>query len=324
MSKDETNILKGVAILMMLFLHLFDKMENVALTTPLLYLYDIPLVHILTRATQPVPFYLIISGYGLGYVYHHSELNLTKQFHRLSKLYITYFIFLLICAILNIVLKSGYDYSIGNVLNNATGYSNSLNFAMWFFFPYVIISLLSIYIFIVYDKTNKYILLGCLFLLNISTYYILSRYASFINYRCIIHIVQILRLLFPFTLGYFLYKNNIRHIKSLTACCLLILLILIKCCIKTLAFDTIYAFLFIYFWHNINLHVIIQNLFKYFGQISMYMWMTHTLFCAYFFKDYLYSIKMPILLFLALIIVSCISAIILKYISKTIITFIKI
>lgn len=65
MSLRESTILKGVAILFMLYLHLFNRLENVDLCITHLSVGNIPLVHLFTRCTNPVPFYLILSGYGL-------------------------------------------------------------------------------------------------------------------------------------------------------------------------------------------------------------------------------------------------------------------
>lgn len=60
MTKQQTIILKGIAILMMMFLHLFNKMGvgYEGLCRPLIYIGDEPLVHLLTNACNPVPFFL--------------------------------------------------------------------------------------------------------------------------------------------------------------------------------------------------------------------------------------------------------------------------
>lgn len=52
MTKQQTIILKGIAILMMMFLHLFNKMGvgYEGLCRPLIYIGDEPLVHLLTNA----------------------------------------------------------------------------------------------------------------------------------------------------------------------------------------------------------------------------------------------------------------------------------
>lgn len=57
--------MKGVAILLMLFLHLFNRQGNVELCSPILYVGDTPLITYLVRATNPVAFFLILGGYGM-------------------------------------------------------------------------------------------------------------------------------------------------------------------------------------------------------------------------------------------------------------------
>lgn len=58
MTKNETQIIKGLAILLMIFLHLFNhntsQLEN--LYSPIIYIGSIPLVEILSRASNPVAF----------------------------------------------------------------------------------------------------------------------------------------------------------------------------------------------------------------------------------------------------------------------------
>ena len=65
MSKEESLIMKGVAILFMLYLHLFNQLPNVELCQNYLFVGDLPLAYVLSRATNPVAFFLIFSGYGL-------------------------------------------------------------------------------------------------------------------------------------------------------------------------------------------------------------------------------------------------------------------
>jgi uncharacterized membrane protein len=69
MSKEQTSIFKGIAILMMLWLHLFNSPNIVDSCVPLLFIGNVPLVHLLTRICSPVDIFIILSGYGLHYVY---------------------------------------------------------------------------------------------------------------------------------------------------------------------------------------------------------------------------------------------------------------
>ena len=70
-SKEQSTIIKSVAISMMLFLHLFNG-QHTDLCTNLFYVGDVPLALWLTRACNPVSFFLLLSGYGLACKESHS------------------------------------------------------------------------------------------------------------------------------------------------------------------------------------------------------------------------------------------------------------
>lgn len=57
MTKQETQIMKGVAILLMIFLHLFNQMSNVELCRSFIYIGDIPFVYWLSAVANPVAFF---------------------------------------------------------------------------------------------------------------------------------------------------------------------------------------------------------------------------------------------------------------------------
>lgn len=68
--KSKTTELKGIAIFMMLFLHLFNQAENVGLcTTTGITVGGESLVLFLSHGMGPVSLYLFMSGYGLYYNY---------------------------------------------------------------------------------------------------------------------------------------------------------------------------------------------------------------------------------------------------------------
>lgn len=69
MSKEYTNYVRGAAILMMLFIHLFQHLDWDTSLNSMFHIGEIPLVYYIARMCDPVPFFLILSGYGLYSVY---------------------------------------------------------------------------------------------------------------------------------------------------------------------------------------------------------------------------------------------------------------
>lgn len=90
MTRVDTQVFKGMAILFMLALHLFDS-QGVTLCHNLLYIGDMPLISYLYKISGPVPFFLILGGYGLYKAYEKGDANRWK---RLKKLYLHYWVIL--------------------------------------------------------------------------------------------------------------------------------------------------------------------------------------------------------------------------------------
>ena len=96
MSKEQSTILKGVAILMMLWYHLFNRVEINDLCTPIIMIGNTPLVVYISNACYPVTFFLILSGYGFTYLYQQRRLSIKGQIKKISKIYFNYWLVLII------------------------------------------------------------------------------------------------------------------------------------------------------------------------------------------------------------------------------------
>lgn len=92
-SKDESNVVKGVAILFMLYFHLFNRVTDGVVDY---WVAGQPLTKFLSPAAYPVPFFLLVSGYGLYYTYKKGKLTLASNLKRALKLYIHYWLVMLI------------------------------------------------------------------------------------------------------------------------------------------------------------------------------------------------------------------------------------
>lgn len=123
MTRDQTQIFKGVAIILMLFLHLFNYTANVDLCHNIFFINGKPLVSYLVGAANPVAFFLILGGYGMYKVWEKGDRH---RWTRVFKLYLHYWIILAIFLIIGHFLNPDlYPGSISDLLSNITTYSTT-------------------------------------------------------------------------------------------------------------------------------------------------------------------------------------------------------
>src|SRR5690606_14574283 len=106
---QKSNQLKAIAIMMMLLLHLFNR-EHAGLFVPLVFVGEQPLSYYISLFCDAcVPIFAFVSGYGLYYKYTQNAKSYGKHnTGRLRNLYLTYWIILLLFAvILGFLLGSG-------------------------------------------------------------------------------------------------------------------------------------------------------------------------------------------------------------------------
>lgn len=316
MNKETSTIIKGVAILMMLFYHLFGRDDLGDLCTPLLYIGNTPLVKYLSNACYPVSFFMILSGYGLTYCYKKNQLNPSIQGKRILKLYVHYWLVLLIFVTIGHFIKPDiYPNDLLHVLANIVGIRCTYNGETWFLLPYTIISLLSWWIIdFVYHLNEKRKIIITLIIYSIvflTTRYIV--YHQLENTTLLTLLLQpffIVQLTFYFSLGILLFRllenepTALKAVKPTTYFIIIIALFIIKSMIKVTIADGLYAFIIIFCISHLQLHRLFHNIFYKLGQYSMPMWMTHTFFAVYLFQDFIYGFKYPLLIWLILITIS--------------------
>lgn len=219
-------MMKGVAILLMIFLHLFNREDNVALCHNLLFIGDTPLVSILSRAANPVAFFLILGGYGLYKVYEKGDKH---RWSRLAKLMIHYWLILLIFVTIgHFVRPAAYPGPFLKILSNITGYQTTYNGEMWFLLPYMILSACSKPLFDFLRRFKAWQVIIATLFIYLGTSYCISRHGAsffFSNYWAY-NPLLVFHLLFSFCLGamaarshFFeklkVYTANVRHISLL-------------------------------------------------------------------------------------------------------------
>lgn len=316
-SKDNSFALKGIAILFMVFAHLFNSMELCGLCSPLLYIEDEPLIHYMIFAMNPVDFFIVLSGYGLYYTYSQGKRNNIK---RILKLYIHYWITLVIfvCIGFFVVGSEKYPSSFLDLIYNFIGWKNSYNHETWFLLPYVLLTLSSTKIFTICDKFNPI----KVFLFSFGFYIVVrfsSRYSSGLieSYQLLKWVDAYLTLLCPFILGMLLskcwnysafkkkfsFKFTNNYILVFALMTLFVSIILVRYKYQSI-FYPFYTVLFIMCFSLLHRFYWVDKILMELGKRSTSIWLTHTYFCYYFFKDFIYSFKYPIVIFIVLMAIS--------------------
>ncbi|MBO7558083.1 MAG: acyltransferase family protein [Bacteroidaceae bacterium] len=326
MTKNESQELKGIAILLMLFLHLFNHEQEAAHCDNYLFVNGIPLVHLITRMANPVPFFVILSGYGLYATYKKGDKHRWSRLFRLLSHY--WLILIVFVTIGHFVSPAIYPGNWVKILENLTSFYTSYNGEHWFLFPYLLLAVTSPWLFKLCDKMNVTIVLAGSYFLYLGTCFIISRYGAKYLYTHMwaYHPVLYGSLLFNFLLGALAYKQGwltqgkFPKLAS-WSWLLLISLCVIRCFFTTGAFHNLYVFAFIMLWLQTPRVPWVKRFFAHIGEHSMNLWFIHSFYCYYLFHDWIYGFRYPLLIYLILITVSYLSSIFINFLYSSVALF---
>ncbi len=334
-SKGDTLFLKGVAILMMLFLHLFHGEPWISMSNPQIYVNNESLVQLLSNASNPVYIYIYISGYGLYISYCNSRNNNIK---RILKLYLKYWLTLIIFVPIGLLMVGSEQYP-GNyetIIKNLTGWKTTYNGTLWFLFPYMLLSLSSRFLFKIYDKAKLHIIFVVTFIIHFVCIRIVSLYGEFLYSNQYAYIPEhFFELLFPFTLGmltakYLVMKQALRvFLKSWGGYFVLALIVVLVISIRHN--QGVSALIYPYYIVAFCLLLVVAKknsyliqVIKELGRKSTSMWFIHAYFCWYFFSAYLFYLKYPLIIFFVLVVISYVFSFLIDFIYNKIIVLLKI
>lgn len=328
MTREQSTLMKGVAILLMLFLHLFNQPQNVALTEPLIYIGGTPLIEIMARASNPVSFFLFLGGYGLYKVWLRGD---EHHVSRLLKLGLHFwFITTVFVAIGHFIVPDKYPGSLIDIISNYTGFHATYNGEMWFLLPYAVVSFISPWVFKLCRRINSWIVVFGTLAVHLGTSFCISRYGVAFLYSnyWLYNPLCVLHMLFYFMLGATVARCNVfekfdalifskgkkLHI-GLLASIAVIALFTIACCFK---YFYGYAFFLIAALRYCPISQWMRSVLCSLGRYSMNMWMIHSWFCYYLFKQFIYGFKYPVIIFLVLVIVSFLTSVMFEMLIKPI------
>ena len=314
LSKENTSIIKGLAICAMLFHHLFYLHPEYGKVTHILSLYG----------KICVSMFVIVSGYGLSVGFENIHININNSIKfilkRLIKFYINYWFIFVIFVPLGVLLGRSLEQAYDNSTNiymslfkdilgiqgfssyNITWWFNKLIIQLYILFPiiYILLRKNQFLCFVFTLFTYKFLWNGeyiLVFYVGILLRYhkdIIDKYISYIDDKKLIFISMILFVIasiFRQSILSFL-PHGVTDIFVLLPMCLLII--------------------------NGSKYIspkILKSI-SFLGRHSSNIYMIHTFIFYYFFHNYIYYINNPVVIFINLLLSSCLLSIFIEMIKS--------
>ncbi|MBS4220159.1 acyltransferase [Bacillus sp. FJAT-49711] len=330
-TKSDMNMTKGVAILFMLLLHLFCRKEINGLYETFIYIGEVPLLYYLALFGDAcVPMYCFASGYGLYITFTKTySVNVKKNVLRILKLLVNFWIILLIFVTIGYFAGKvdKYPGSIEDFFLNFFVLSNSYNGAWWFLQTYIILVVLSPWIFKIIMKYNSLFIILVTGIIYLVTYVQrIKQVFDFSDYPffalCINATVLVGTSLLPFIVGAIFEKekiyskihqkiNKLSHKNTISILAILILII-IHSIYESMVIAPITAIIFICLFNVMTKRKSVQKVLNYFGDHSTNIWLTHMFFYMTIFPQLTFAPRYPIFIFAWLIVLCLASSYVIK------------
>lgn len=350
LNKQKTKAVYGVAVLMMIYHHLFCLPNRLDYNyTPILYINGINIEQILAWFCKIcVAMYAFITGYGLIKISNKYKKNnpigrIVNCYKIIIKQAVKFFSkFWLVCLFFLPIGFTilGNKFEIEEFIYNIIGINNSYNQEWWYIFQYLkmllIFPIIDFWLEEIFQKNNKKRKLIFITIQIICCIFIEK------NQKISTFALVLYEFLGPYTLvflvGNIFAKLDIflkikkaidkRHFsRKLFAIILLQIVIYGRMKSTVSELDMKYDYIFVPFF-ILAIELLVNEKGKIgktlisFGKRSTYIWLLHTFFCYYYFKEYILMAKYSILIYLVVTLLSYISALIidkvyriLKYIS---------
>lgn len=333
MDKATTSQLKGIAILSMLWLHLFSSGDLTATLANTVYFYNgAPLATVMKKiCSMCVPVYIFLGGYGLAVTHERAvaQGRRMRNWRRVLSLYANLWTVFLFFYPLGLAFNPQlFNTGIYDAALNLTGLKCSMNGAWWFLLPYAILTLLSDRILkLIYSAGVKHeiLMLVPVFMLYAGAYVAVDSVNpdhSGTAGLVVINVLRIFMLLFMFMAGVMFARHRlIEKLRSrltsrysygrinVTAACTAAVLLFIKLCIGASSLiHPWFVMILIPLYAVCKRPAWADRMFEYFGRHSTNMWLIHYFFVHYIFGNAIYSLRYPVVIWIVLVAVSLVSS----------------
>ncbi|MBP0612946.1 acyltransferase [Chryseobacterium sp. cx-311] len=330
---QKSNQLRSIAILMMLFLHLFNR-DYKGLFQPLVFIGNQPLFYYLSLFCDAcVPIFAFVSGYGLYFKFRQDKPRYASaNSTRLKKFYLNFWIIVILFAvILGFVLGTeGYPGSWQKLLLTATAIDPSYNGAWWFLTTYIFFVLTSTFWFKLLERFNPYMFVLALFIMYVVAFYFRilrpvifeSGATDWFHRQSVLYFCTLLQ----FMLGAFALKfdwsqkisNHFATIKFKNSIVLLAIVFLIafRSIVPNLIFAPFTGLGFIFLFLQLDLPAFLSKIINYFIPHATNIWLVHMFFYMIYFREFIYSPQYVIPIFTLLVLVSVLASYLIKLLEK--------
>lgn len=333
-TKEDSLIIKGWAILIMIFIHLFGfkglpyfQHYNIDFS---LYVDGLPLVMQLTKfGAICIYIYIFISGYGLylSFIKNSEQWNY-KSWKKIILLYANYWIVLSLFIFLDLSINKS-NLNIMELISNVLCIDASYNREWWFLFPYALLLLLSKHIFEVINRLDVRITILLVFSLYCMSQLCIHQYRTILmnDAYWLFLLLNTCNLLLGFVIGALFAKYNCMHrirqyMNSLLlrwlAFITLILIIVVSIFIPSLGLQPFYMIIFVSVISSVKYFNYPKMILRKLGVESTNMWFIHTFFIYHFFTDIIYISNYALIVYALAVLLSYIGALIVRHINEPI------
>ena len=314
LSKDYSNMVKGMAVLMMIMHHIWGFPEKI----PGLLLSNIE-VQIGSAAKICVSIFMFLSGYGLYYTFYKKDE--IRVWHRVWSIYKRFWQVFFIFVPIGFLFLSK-PFAIQEFLQNMFCLKFGYNHEWWFLGTYMeLLIILPVVLLADKKKVFPYLVIGLAVLLRSLSYFV-NMNSGGVSY----HMYNFLYYYPSFFLGTLFCKYSLfekfraamaKETICVAACVVLIGLAFVvrskwNVTEMTIVMTPLFIYLFVVFFRLIGNA---NKVFLFFGKHSMNMWLIHTFFCYYYFqKEMLMISDNAIVAYVLLVVMSLLSSMVIDLI----------
>ena len=344
LSKNDTKMTQGIAIVFMVLLHLFCRVDN--LPYECLKIGGVPLVYYIGLfADQCVAIYCFCSGYATRLISDKTASAKDYYIGRLKsilRLLINYWIVLILFSIVGLATKN--EVMPNSIIDFAKHFfliEKSYNGAWWFVLIYILLVLSSRVISVIIDKIHPIIINVLLLGLYVVAYY--QRIVGVINFnnqvlswfinKVIMYIISLL----PFVWGMYFYKYKLftkirtfidtkkipNAVVAIASCVVILVMIVGHGIVPNEMVQVFTGIVTIVLFNIVKKGKALEGVLLFLGKHSTNIWLTHMFFYNVLFVNFVFIAKYPIAIFVFMMALTIGSSYIINLINKPLSKLVK-